>query len=147
MVTNIPVVEFGELYYRQLENEKAAALKANYGNFDATMGLSQAAKRDISWWIKESLSSKRAICHGPTVGVLQTDASELGASFGTSSTGGRWSHSENEHINCLELRAALFGLQALCADLKDMHLLLQMDNTTAVACVREQGAGDKVFIL
>ena len=142
MVANIPAVEYGELYYRQLENEKALALKANCGDFEATMRLSQAAREDILWWINSAKASKRPISHGSPIGVLRTDASEAGwgAAFGADSTGGRWNQSEQlEHINCLELRAALFGIKALCGDLSDCHILLQMDNTTAVAYVREQG--------
>ena len=37
MVSCFPGVEYGELFYRQLEIEKAAALKTTNGDFDQTM--------------------------------------------------------------------------------------------------------------
>ena len=51
MVSCFPGVEYGELFYRQLEIEKAAALKTNNWNFEQTMLLSRLASEDISSWI------------------------------------------------------------------------------------------------
>ena len=53
-------------------------------------------------------------------------------------TGGRWlaqEIAENKHINCLELEAAKLGLQALCAKDEGVHILLQLDNVTAVTFI------------
>ena len=56
------------------------------------------------------------------------------------STGGPWKDSErNYHINVLELQAVYFSLLTICNDRKDMHIKLLVDNTTAVAYIREQG--------
>ena len=44
------------------------------------------------------------------------------------------------HINVLELKAVLFGLRALCADFRDVHLRLVADNTTVVACIERRGS-------
>lgn len=143
MVANVPAVEFAELFYRQIEIEKALALKHSCGNFDANMVLSPLAHQDITWWIDNARVSKRKISHGAPQLTLSTDASMSGwgaALENNVSTGGRWTLQEQEeHINVLEMQAALLGLQALCADLRDTHLKLLMDNTTAVAYVRQQG--------
>ena len=40
MVSSFPGVLYGPLFYRQLELDKAMVLKANNGNFDAVMTLS-----------------------------------------------------------------------------------------------------------
>ena len=68
------------------------------------------------------------------------------------STGGRWSVEEAEqHINCLERKAAILALKAfLRVAMKPppqslghhhpRHILLEMDNTTAVAYVNRRGA-------
>ena len=44
MVSCFPRVEFGELFYRQLEIEKSASLKSKNGNFDTNMSLSEKAR-------------------------------------------------------------------------------------------------------
>ena len=54
-------------------------------------------------------------------------------------TGGRWSSREaEEHINVLELRVILFGLQSLCK-VDHQHIRIMTDNTTALAYVKHQG--------
>ena len=55
MVSSFPGVSYGPPYYRQLENEKRAALKLNGHNLDAKMELSYLAKLDTQWWIKKSV--------------------------------------------------------------------------------------------
>ncbi len=64
----------------------------------------------------------------------------MGAVKGDSFTGGRWSTLEQlAHINVLELKAALFGPRSLCTHDKDVHIQLQLDNTTAVAYLNKMG--------
>ena len=55
MVANLTAVEYGELFYRQVELEKATALKVHSGDFEAHMILSEAARADILWWIDYAL--------------------------------------------------------------------------------------------
>ena len=52
LVACFPGVEFGQLFYRQLEIDKAAALKLHKGDFDQSMVLSDIAKQDLVWWIE-----------------------------------------------------------------------------------------------
>ena len=63
MVSCFPGVEYGELFYRQLE----MALKTNNWDFEQTMLLSKLASADISWWIRNALTSKRRIEHGKII--------------------------------------------------------------------------------
>ena len=142
MVSCFPGVEYGELFYRQLEIEKAAALKTTNGDFDQTMPLSTLASADISWWIRNALTSKRRIDHGKISHTLYTDASTQGwgANLNNTTTGGRWSNSEeSHHINYLELKAILLGLQSLCKEVTHDHIRVMTNNTTAVAYVRNMG--------
>ena len=44
LVASCPGVAMGPLFYRQLENDKTAALKFHHGNFDESMVLSPTAK-------------------------------------------------------------------------------------------------------
>lgn len=46
--------------------------------------------------------------------------------------------SENKHINCLQLKAAKPGIQALCGK-EDVHILVQLDNATAVTYINDMG--------
>ena len=149
MISCFPGVEYGELSYRQLEIEKAAALKASNWVFENTMQLSETAKSDITWWIMNSLSSKQRIDHGKIGYTLYTDASNQGwgATLNGLTTGGRWSASEaTHHINYLELKAIFLGLQALCKKVTNDHIKVTTDNTTAVAYIRNMGAPTLFYV-
>ena len=53
---------------------------------------------------------------------------------------GHWSKEESIlHINVQELQATLFALQSLCNNDTDVHIQMQLDNTTAVAHVNSTG--------
>lgn len=71
------------------------------------MLLSKLASADISWWIRNALTSKRRIDHGKISHTLYTDTSTQGrgASLKDTTTGG-WSSTSEEghHINYLELK-------------------------------------------
>jgi hypothetical protein len=55
-------------------------------------------------------------------------------------TGGQWNLEEkNFHINFLEMKAVMLGLQALCKDENSVHICLQSDNTTTVSYINSMG--------
>ena len=86
--------------------------------------------------------------------TIRTDASLLGwgATCNGRTTGGRWSVGEAEqHINGLKLKAATLTLKSFLREGMKLppqtldpsppqHILLEMDNTTAVAYVNRRGA-------
>lgn len=142
LVGLFPGVEFGKLHYRNLERLKIEGLKANRGNFDSKVHLTHESRKDLEWWIKHLPSSKRLITHGPTMLTFRTDASSQGwgAVLNGSCTGGRWTPEEAAfHINTLELLAVLFGLKSLCAELSDLHIRVEVDNSTAVSYINAMG--------
>ena len=54
--------------------------------------------------------------------------------------GGKWNCIENKcHINSFELQAPFFCLKAFCKNTTRLHVLLTLDNTTAVAHINEKG--------
>ena len=72
---------------------------------------------------------------------IQSDAS--GKGWGATdlhtctSTGGRWNNEELAKaqlagINFLEIRAAFLALQAYCKYMRNVHVLIRIDNVTAV---------------
>ena len=74
---------------------------------------------------------------------MTSDASSLGwGAFDNGiATGGQFTEEEQEeHINVLELKAALFALQSLCPGTKDVHILLKVDNTSAVSSINKMGS-------
>ena len=46
----------------------------------------------------------------------------------------------NCHINVLQLKAVYFGLKRLCRDLKEIHIKILTDNTTAVHGINNMGS-------
>ena len=74
--------------------------------------------------------------------TITSDASTSGwgASCGTSQTGGPWTVEEAQaHINLLELRAAFLALQTYASKLNNQHILLLIDNRTAIAYLNHKG--------
>ncbi len=129
LVSNFPGVEY-------------AALKVARGDYYAKLTLSGRCKQELKWWIENLPHSIRRIIHSAPFATIQSDASTAGwgAVRGDSSTGGRWSTLEQQaHINVLELKAAFFGLRSLCTHDKDVHIQLQLDNTTALAYLNKMG--------
>ena len=55
-------------------------------------------------------------------------------------TGGMWTADEtSDHINCLELKAALFALEVIVQRKIYWHIQLQSDYSTTVACITIKG--------
>lgn len=136
-------VPLGKLHYRKLERHKSQALKLNRGNFDKKIALTKECKSDILWWERNILSSESPIIRENPSLIIHTDASLFGwgASMPTVSTGGQFSLEEQQlHINILELKAALFGLQSLCNNTRNCHILIKIDNTSAVTSINKMGS-------
>ena len=149
LVSSFTAVEFGRLHYRHLEAVKVQALKASAGNFDATVVISPEAKKEVFWWINQVKTEVRHIDHGKFTICLTTDASTLGwgavldpviISEEQQTTGGRWTLEEKrEHINVLELKAGLLGLQSFCSDSSNAHVKIYLDNCTGVSYINHLG--------
>ena len=136
-------VPFGKLHYRALERFKTQSLKIHKGKFDRKVSLNPEARLDILWWRDNIKGSWSPIIRNNADIVKTTDASTIGwaAAKGEISTGGHFTETEKEqHINFLELMAALFGIRALCRHVFDKHILLKVDNTSAVSAINKMGS-------
>ena len=51
LVSSLPGVQYGALYYRYLEMDKISALKIAKGNFDAPMTISEKGLEELRWWV------------------------------------------------------------------------------------------------
>ena len=143
-------VKYGPLHYRCMDVQKTQSLAQNKGNFEAVVHLSVETKKELTWWKDNILSASAEVQddRGDPDFVIFSDASlsGWGCSCEIGKTGGHWDAVESlNHINVLELKAALLGLQCFAKDKKDIHIRLMMDNTTAVACVSKMGTSHSVL--
>uniref|UniRef100_A0AC35GWB7 Reverse transcriptase domain-containing protein n=1 Tax=Panagrolaimus sp. PS1159 TaxID=55785 RepID=A0AC35GWB7_9BILA len=120
---------------------KGVSYKAK--GFDCVLSLSPDAIAEAVFWLNADAEVfSRRILPPPISMVVRTDASTLGwgCSFNGQKTGGRWSLEEAKlHINVLELRAALFGLQLACKGIKNVGIRLESDNVSAIAYINKRG--------
>ena len=59
------------------EREKIAALRANRGNYDLTMSLTQESRCELKWWILNVDQAVKVISHGNPNLTVTSDASNL----------------------------------------------------------------------
>ena len=142
IVACFPGTKYGPLFYRKLEKQKTLALKQAAGNYEAKTSLTNEAKKELEWWIKNAgidvfpLLNEKAVVH------METDASlkGWGAVCENEKTGGRWKKTEMEmHINALELLAIEFALLSFSNIVKNKHVKILCDNTCAVTYIRNMG--------
>ena len=141
LVASFPAVEYGKLFYRQMECLKIEALSFS-NDFESLISLNEKCRSELEWWISEGLYSGKLISHGKVDHIIVTDSSGYawGAIFNDRHTQGLWDEREREmHINILEMKAGLLGIQSLCSELSNCHLQIQMDNQTAVTYVNNFG--------
>ena len=143
MTSAMIAVRYSKMHYRNLERCKLAALEDSFHDYDAPCALDCLAKQDISWWLENVKGSKCSFALSNPRHIITSDASDFGwgAVFERWSTGGTFSFQEFfEHINIKELKACMFGLQCFCQHLKNCHIKLLMDNTSAVQAVNKMGS-------
>lgn len=141
LVSSLPGVKYGALYYRFLERDKNLALRNSKGNFESSTQLSKEAVDEIQWWSTTAVFTKD-ICAPPPDLFISMDASSLGwgAHFNNESSGGHWLLNESiSHINVLELKAILFGLKSFLSNMFGKHIRIKCDNTTAVSYINHLG--------
>ena len=143
LVAVAPGNRFATVFYKRLEILKSFELSKNRGNYEAIIHLPAEAIEDLKWWTHNTDNYPVFVRKSDTAITMTSDASSSGwgGECKGETTGGLWTGQEQEsHINCLELKAALFTLQAFGKNLKSCHILLQSDNTTTVACINKMGS-------
>lgn len=145
MVSYSVAVPLEILHTKLLEIDKIKALKESKGDFDANMKLSQQSLADLNWWYDNVSQTSAPIVRETTKVELTTDTSGIawGAVLNDISTGGHWSIHELQHgvdINFLELHAVLLGLKCFVNQIKGKAIKINIDNSTAVACINNFGS-------
>ena len=144
LVSAFPAINYLRLYYRFIELCKSQVLSKT-NDFEQVMSLSSKALSDLHWVIENLAKNNGCFFFfepRPINVFIESDARLLGwgASCNSKSAQGRRSMLEiSNHINCLELLAAFYGLQAFVADQKDVHVRLKLDNSSAIGYINNMG--------
>ena len=142
LISNFPAAKLGPLHFRSIDMDKTEALRLNKGNFDAFMHLSELSRSDLQWWINSARSLHNPISLPQPEVTLYTDASKegWGGVLDNVKIGGHWTPEEaSNHINYLEMLAVLFSLKAFHKELSGKHVLVRIDNMTAVSDLGKMG--------
>lgn len=149
LVASFPAVLWGKLYFRKLEAVKKNGLVKNRGNFDAYVMLTKQAVDELTWWIENIDSAYYPLNNTLPDITIQTDSSSVGygiACEGEEGFGGKWNDVEQKlHINVLEMKAIEIALKSFQTKLKNKHVKIMCDNTTAI-CYLQSFGGSKSMI-
>ncbi|XP_065185980.1 uncharacterized protein LOC135816808 [Sycon ciliatum] len=146
LVSTMVAVAPAPLHYRRLLCLKNTFLRQGRP-YTYQLALSPECRAELQWWIRHlQLWNGRPVRISEPDLVIQSDASSTGRSgwgacCGNVTTGGRWTSAEKQlHINALELFAAQYAVQSLAPSLYRGSILLQLDNSVAVACLLRKGS-------
>ena len=73
ILASFPAVTYGVLHYFSFAEDKKAGLKANWGDFDGSMSLSNTS-RELEWWISNLPKAYNDIYVSDPKVVLNSDA-------------------------------------------------------------------------
>ncbi|XP_068707436.1 uncharacterized protein [Montipora foliosa] len=139
LVSSFPGVAHGPLFYRDLEMAKSEALKLGRGNYDSTMVLSDDMKPELQWWVDNLETATSPFSNGNPDIVIDTDASLIGCGAVCNVVTAQGSFTPSDvcyaegNINVPELLAIKYGLQSFASIIKNRHILVRCDNSTAVS--------------
>lgn len=147
IISTLPVCPEGKLHYRALESCKIKGLITTSRDYNEKIKLTEEAKLDLSWWLQRTLgkfTTPLSVDNHYDFEVF-SDASMTGYGFcfENCQLGGQWTEEDlikaNNHINGLELLAALKGLEHFIDVFKTKSLVLRCDNSTAMYYINNMG--------
>jgi len=98
---------------------------------------------DLSWWSAQLHLNCTSPILKPEAGIMITSDASLqgwGAVCQEETTGGLWTKEEAcYHINLLELKAAYLALQCFLKKRTSAHVLVRLDNRTAISYLNHIG--------
>ena len=137
------VIPSAPLFYRSLQIDLKAALRASDQDYETLLVLSPESRDELIWWDSQMIKWNECtvLTTEPDL-TIESDTSKQGwgASCQGNNTGEPWSAEEMpQHINCLELLAANLALKSFAKGKIWIYVLLKIDNTTVVAYINNQG--------
>ncbi|KHJ94801.1 reverse transcriptase [Oesophagostomum dentatum] len=138
------VIPFSTHFTRALQGDLARSVSPHdTKSFENQVSLSERAREDLAWFRDHICEhSGASFCRNSPDITMSCDASKAGwgAVCCGLKTGGRWSRDESlDHINLLELKAIYFGLKSFGKKWRDTTVLIESDNTAAIAYVKKRG--------
>ncbi|XP_070549703.1 uncharacterized protein [Ptychodera flava] len=128
-------------HYRALQQQLNHSLV--HHSWDHKISLNQEAQTDLLWWIHQApVFNGRPLQVQPSDMIIQSDASQegWGGVCVNHTVQGRWTQEEKKrHINVLEIQAAKLVLQSFLHNQSNLTATLQLDNTVAVAYLKNEG--------
>jgi ribonuclease HI len=152
IVSSLPANPYGGLQFKSLEIFVNQQLRFYRGNYKARVTVPQQFLKDVQGIIETISHTSAPIIREPPEIFITSDASFIG--WGASmynpngseimKTGGNWFEKEiDKMINYLELQAAIFAYLSFCRSMRDRHVLIQIDNKTAISYINKQGGRKK----
>lgn len=133
---------YGWVYVKNLEREKIKILEKYENNYDVDIKYNSKIFEDLIWWQQNIMIINKPVQELSFSLEIFSDSSTSGwgAHCNNESIHGYWNAEEREyHINVLEILAAFFGLKSFAKNAKNCHILLRIDNTTAISYVNRMG--------
>ena len=153
LTASVMAVLTASLHYRQLQMLKSKGLLIGGQNNNTKIQLTPEAKMEMRWWMHYLGQSNGKAIITPAPDLIITKDSSMkccGAVCNGVTTQGLLNTQERkEHINALELKAAMFALKAFVKTDKINHVHLRVDNTTTVAQINKMGGtrSQKLFMI
>ena len=139
------------LHFRYLQALLIRGLNQMNHNYEAPVSLCSQSLGEINWWLQnlETVNGSPIITPSSDLTIF-TDASLTGwgAACGNIKTHGKWSATERQlHINVLELKGAVLGIQSLLKNQSSKIISLNMGSSTAVAYIKHKGGTHSLELL
>ena len=141
------VIPPAPLFYRHLQMNLSAALRALAQDYEMTLSISPEGRNELIWWDMQMVRwDGRSVVIKDLDLTVDLDASILGwgVSCQSVSTGGTWSAQERtRHINCLDLMVATLALNNLHEEI-DRFVSVDENRQHNSGCLHKQSRGDNI---
>ncbi|KAL0839475.1 hypothetical protein ABMA28_016184 [Loxostege sticticalis] len=140
-------VQRGRLHCRRLQ---MFLKKFNQGRLRERRVLPPLAVRELEWWLRAVEKNTTSLKKTQVTHFLTTDAADAGwgAHLNGSYLSGQWSrHQQKWHSNVKEMFAVYGAIASHQNTLRDAHILIQTDNRTLVAYIRNEGGTRSIALL
>ena len=106
-------MQFCTVFVKRLKILKNQALSVSHENYSGIAQISDSVRQDLIWWV-DNLQSSIAVSFDASKTVCLGGGWGWGLGERMSHYRRHWTGAESElHINCLELKAAMFALNLL----------------------------------
>lgn len=142
LVAACPATKYGIAHLKIFETLKQSVIQNDYDNYNKKMKIPAYIKNELTWW-ETNIGQGQNIKPKPFTLEIYSDASPSGwgAFCGKKHFHGFWDKKETQmHINFLEIKAAYYALKSLTKNKNNIHILLRIDNQTAISCINRGGS-------